>query len=196
MIMDLAWEEYLRSRFCPPAEVLLGENSEFLKAHTELCPWCYEDMEAFRQLVTVTLTVPTLVPESDPPVRLGDLRRLRAGLSGWGEPCARYYNSPLVLVVEPSEAPEVVRVALCHDFPDLASEGDVELIPGCFAEPWNTFACPVSALEYTIVNVGGHVLEKVRAKRRLYPPRWNPFHHLEVQTAAFFAQKLLVFLDF
>ncbi|WP_148045714.1 hypothetical protein [Desulfosoma caldarium] len=132
--------------------------------------------------------------------------RLACSLSDWG-PKNRYYNAPLVLVLESlPELPSVFRVALVHDFPDLAGPLDVAVAPGIFAEPWNTFACRNVHGECPVLSVPASVLHEVQ--QRAQPPCEslhaedtfpnNPqqaflsaFRRLEIEVASFFAQRIL-----
>jgi len=99
-----------------------------------------------------------------------------------------------------------VRVALVHDFPDLAGPGDVEIAPGAFAEPWNTFACSHDHLGKRILRapeaVMATVREKMQAPRGPVPGEaqgvdeafqafLEAFSRLEVDVAAFFALRTL-----
>ncbi len=139
-------------------------------------------------------------------IRPGDLVRFQPDLAGWG-PRDRYYNAPLVLVLEAlEETASAFRVALVHDFPDLAGPGDVEIMPGTFAEPWNTFACLRVHLSHSIYKVPESLLNVIRQKARnpsqavscdetstespLASFLWA-FQRLEVEVASFFAQRTL-----
>ncbi|MEJ5347604.1 MAG: hypothetical protein WHS46_02800 [Desulfosoma sp.] len=136
----------------------------------------------------------------------GDVVRLQPDLAGWG-PRSRFYNAPLVLVLESvEETASAFRVALVHDFPDLAGPGDVEVLPGIFVEPWNTFACLKEHVSDPIFTVSNALLNVIHQKAQNlsqavlcdeistqspFASFLSAFQRLEVEVASFFAQRTL-----
>lgn len=141
-------------------------------------------------------------PETrEPPAQPGEVRSIRSSLGGWG-PRSLYYNPPLVLVVSIPEAPwrgcnpGVVRVAQVHPAAPLAGPGDVEIAPGLFAEPWNTYPLRREDLGRVWEVVSGETLravvaaaEEARLRADTGPAaRWiEAFRRLEIEVGAFFA---------
>lgn len=214
----LAWQEALRVRGCPPEDVLCGEPNELLQGHLNACPWCEDDREDLKALIghesrvaghesrlgTRDLRPVTCDSGASGQDELGDVVRIAYSLSGWG-PKNRFYNPPLVLPVEALQEPaSAFRVALVHDFPDLAGPWDVQVAPGVFAEPWNTFACLSSHWDCRVLKVSASVLEEVRRRSQAFLPSdvglathdprgafLSAFRRLEMEVAAFFAQRVL-----
>lgn len=209
--LRLAWQEALRVRGCPPEDVLGGEPVlENLRAHLNACPWCEderEDLKALGRCMPKSRETRELALSwASGQAQLGDVVRIAPSLSGWG-PKSRFYNPPLVLLLEALKEPaSAFRVALVHDFPDLAGPWDVQVAPGVFAETWNTFACLSLHWDCRILQAPASVLEEVR-RRAQNPSRAflsgdasadNPrgaflsaFRRLEMEVAAFFAQRVL-----
>lgn len=210
--LRVAWEEALRVRGCPPQAVLCAEPiSDSLQGHLNACPWCEEEREDLKALGP-SMPKPQEAWElssfsaSGHDAQPGDVVRLAISLSDWG-PKDRYYNAPLVLVLESLPEPlSAFRVALVHDFPDLAGPWDVEVAPGIFAEPWNTFACLNAHWDGPIFSVPASVLNDVRQRvqnpwQTVQPEDTLPheprhsflsaFCRLEVEVASFFAQRIL-----
>ncbi|MGQ9671114.1 MAG: hypothetical protein ACUVWY_13275 [Desulfosoma sp.] len=219
--LRLAWQEALRVRGCPPEDVLCGEPvPENLRSHLNSCPWCEDDREDLKALIghesrgaghesrlgTRDPRPATCDSGASGQAELGDVVRLAHSLSGWG-PKNRFYNPPLVILVEALQEPAgAFRVALVHDFPDLAGPWDVQVAPGVFAEPWNTFACLSSHWDCRVLRVSASVLDEVRRraqnpsqafsaeKASALDPRGaflSAFRRLEMEVAAFFAQRVL-----
>lgn len=208
--LRLAWEEALRVRGCPPEALLLNDPiPETLARHLQTCPWCPDEREALKaagspipELRALSMSAAVEVSEIPKP---GDLVLLRSDLSDWG-PKGRFYNAPPVVVLESlEESSSAFRVALVHDFPDLAGPGDVEVAPGVFAESWNTFACHRSHMGRRILTVPERVFHLVKHNSGAWPasfpagiPDQSPeasfisaFRRLEVEVASYFAQRAL-----
>lgn len=144
----LALEEAYRVRTCPPSHVLLqNPPDDALCRHLDSCLFCREDRASLEALIGERPSLaarPPLPeqPESHVAPTVGDLRRIRENLGGWG-PQGRYFNPPLVLLVDRVKGrKDVFRAAQVHDFSALKGPGDIALLGHVFAESWNIY--PVS----------------------------------------------------
>lgn len=136
----LAWLRQWRRRCCPPESVLHGPADKALSEHVRLCPWCRQD-HGLGPTGFVPPDLPDGLGVSVPP-QPGELWSIAASLAGWGlggRSKGRYYNPPLVLIVD--VLPEAVTVVqTCGETTfaaadDLPFPGDME----GFAQPWNRY---------------------------------------------------------
>lgn len=127
-------------------------------------------------------------------------------MGGWG-PGGRYFNPPMVLVVEGLAELEAVRVVQLYDDPIWAGPGDLPVDPedpSLYAETWNGYAVrwsdlgrrygavPAASLEAVrcaieVASVAGEVIEE----RSAVAAYMEAFRRLEVEVSAFFAVRVL-----
>ncbi len=198
-LLCLAWRDMRQVRTCPPLRVL-RTGSPQARRHLAACPDCREKLEQAplaAELGKALAGLPLPCPEPAPPAP-GDLRVLRpAGKpEDWFDEDGDYHNPPLVLVLNEPDEEGRVLVAQVFDNEDLRAEGDVPLDDGLwgFAEAWNIYGLPVSALgEHPLYRAGkacaGQVLEESRG---VFPPIdvRSPLYHFrvcEVETGSFFS---------
>jgi len=200
--MRMAWQIALQARGCPPDSILRGGKADQrLRAHRAQCPFCseHETVEAglFEGIALAREPARRVEVEPREDRSPGTICRVSAALAGWG-PRERYYNPPLVLVLEyPRDMPGAVRVAQVYDDPCLAGPGDVPLEEGLFAESWNTYALRIEDLESAFGFVDETKLREVLNAQATDPPSpeegtiLDAFRRLEVEVAAFFALQAL-----
>lgn len=153
---------------------------------------------SLRQLFSPTSPNANLETTNGPPEpKPGQIRSVRRSLGGWG-PMGRYYNPPLVLVMDiPGAPPEAVRVAQVHHQPALAGPSDFEVGPELYAEAWNTYALrrvdldqlweqiPESGLREVIQAAEGRFASSAEGSS----PWLEAFQRLEIEVGAFFAMQ-------
>ncbi len=197
-----AWKRAWRMRCCPPDAVLYAsEDAGMLEAHLEICPWCRADQ-------TDGLPVPSfaaLCPVESTKVLpgTGELWLIKTTLGGWGEK-ARYFNGPVVLVIEDSDE-KMVNVLQIYDDDYFKGSDDVPLgndlvnEPGNelagFAEPWNRYSLCKDDLVLKLGEVTRDVLETCKAATKAPSVDIEQgsllwfFRNMEVETGFYFAQQ-------
>lgn len=197
-----AWMRAWRMRCCPPdLELYAVNHTDMLEQHLQVCPWCRADTaEIF----------PTSSPEKpftdqcagELPCS-GELWLVRPELGGWAEK-SRYYNGPVVLVLDDSDE-KTVNVMQVYDDDYFKGPEDVALASGPrdtpeegvagFAEPWNRYSLNRDDLAVRLGKVARDVVEKCRASS-LTPSieieqgslLWF-FRNMEVETGYHFARQ-------
>jgi hypothetical protein len=163
---NTAWERAWRTRCCPPdVELYRGEETDMLSAHLTICPWCRADQ--------IDILPSSSLPEAGPrqfssgPPRAGELWLVNPELGGWGEK-SRYYNGPLVLVLEDTDERTVNVLQIYHDDyfrgpDDVPLDREPDHVPAGFAEPWNRYSLCREDLAFRLAAVTEDVLERCRA---------------------------------
>lgn len=209
LAIEIAWQ----IRRCPPADMLMEfKEDTSLQTHLGGCLFCRECREALGDL-GAPLSAPAQAGQlfgEVIDVRPGQIWRLSQALSGWG-PKNRYYNPPLVLILEilqypPTPAPRraasvtpgAVRVAQVYDDLCLSGPGDFALGGSLFAESWNTYTMRQSDLGILFDTIPMEIAGKVSLAGSAEPlPDIDPhsilaaFRRLEIEVAAFFATQAL-----
>lgn len=194
-------------RACPPDEVLFArERSREKEAHLGYCRYCNERLEmttedhrAWQELGDrlKPLIVENGQNPSPAPGQIWSLDRERLG--GWG-PYDRYYNPPLVLVLQLQDNGRTVRVAQVCAEEDLKGDdgADVWLDEGIgFAESWNVYSVHRDDLKACRGEVdrslAKQVLEQSRKLSLLKEVSvdFQRFRELEVQVGAFVAMRAM-----
>ena len=194
---------YLK-RTCPPPSVLL-KGGELAERHLRSCRWCREEMEhtleyakAGQLIYEAALRSGFKRSEPTQPAA-GEIRAVKPGVpeTDFYDEYGIYHNPPLVLVLnEPDEA-GFVTVAQVFDEEDLCDAGDVTVDEGLFAEAWNVYGLPASALaRHAFCRLGGEAVEKVLAAsagefpdiEESSPLYW--FRQCELETGSFFSLRL------
>jgi hypothetical protein len=189
-----AWKRAWRMRCCPPDAVLYAsEDAGMLNAHLEICPWCRADqtdglpVPSFAALCPVNST--SILPGT------GELWLIKAELGGWGEK-VRYYNGPVVLVIEDFDE-KMVNVLQIYDDDYFKGPEDVPLgndLAG-FAEPWNRYSLCRDDLVLKLGEVTRDVLETCKAATKGPSTEIEQgsllwfFRNMEVETGFYFAQQ-------
>lgn len=198
--MEQSWLLAHQLRCCPPDHVLAGEMSDELKDHLATCPFCRVDRAATMPQVTLDHVVADR--EEQPRPQPGELWSLQLSRGGWG-PKNRYYNPPVVLVVERVE-PDYVQVVQTFDILELAGPDDL-LLDNClsgFAEPWNQYTLQTTDLHICLGHISRQRIDDL--SQRITAGHSAPasgsllwfFRQLEVETGWFFAARALEnFLD-
>jgi len=160
--LKLAYQRMCQLRYCPPLEELTEE-------HKRRCPFDHFPSEFFPKAKNRVEAV-----------EIGQIWRTEA--LGYDEDC-NYVNAALVLVTN-IISDDVVRVALVHTEPELATPGDVN-VHGCFfAEMWNTFPFPTARLEHFVMKVKVPELRRdVSASKSLPSPVHEHFRRMEADMA-------------
>ncbi|AJY69786.1 hypothetical protein RW64_09360 [Geobacter sulfurreducens] len=194
-------------RACPPDDVLFAvERSEELMAHLGYCRYCNERLEmtaddrsAWEELSRrlkqqLSENRPELAPA---PGQVWSLDRKRLG--GWG-PYDRYYNPPLVLVLQLQDNGQTIRVAQICAEEDLKGDdgADVWLDDSIgFAESWNVYSVHRGDLNVCRGEVDETPVFQVLAQPHSPSPANDihplirSFRELEVQVGAFVAMRAM-----
>lgn len=194
-------------RACPPDEVLFArERSMEMEAHLGYCRYCNERLEmtteghrAWQELGDrlKPLIVGNGQSHSPAPGQIWSLDRERLG--GWG-PYDRYYNPPLVLVLQLQDNGRIVRVAQVCAEEDLKGDdgADVWLDEGIgFAESWNVYSVHRDDLKVCRGEVDRSLAKQVlkQSSKHLSLKDVNAnvqqFRELEVQVGAFVAMRAM-----
>lgn len=189
-----AWTKAWRFRCCPPDRILSREKgSKALKQHLRLCPWCKKDVDAgFHQSMPPPVDYRHAIRT---PPKTGELWAVKENLEGWGEK-GRYYNAPVVLVVE-IPGSRVVSVLQIHDDIHFSGPGDLQLFPEFegFAESWNRYSLCVDDLAFPLGSISP---DKLNSLNGASPENMTAisqgsllwfFRHMEVETGYFFARQ-------
>jgi|GEM_PF-747334 len=193
-----AWELAWQTRFCPPEELILGqEPTPEAQAHLRACPYCAGQAALRRAAGPGPRVHPAPTPAAarptTPPLAAGQLWRLDPGRDGWG-PKERYYHGPVVLVLDTdSRLPNAVLVAQTYHDPLLSGPDDLSLGPRRFAQPWNVYTLHRRDLHHSCGQVDPALARRVLAASRgsltsleltstLYM-----FRQMEVELGCFFA---------
>lgn len=185
-LLGEAWRRIFRHRCCPPENVLLEPLHPELSAHLKVCPWCAED----RGQALTFPAPPGVEKPAEQKIKAGEIRPILAKYGGWG-PKARYYNSPLVLVLEIFADNRVEVVQIYDDF-GMAGPDDIPLNPQfeAFAETWNRYTLDSTMLGCSYGKVDDQCLKKCRGQYQ--EPDIEPgsllwfFRNLEVECGYFF----------
>lgn len=202
-----AWRAVYEQRACPPDEVLFAaKRSGEMEAHLGYCRYCNgrlemttEDHCAWQELASrlKPLIAGNGQSPSPAPGQIWSLDRERLG--GWG-PYDRYYNPPLVLVLQLQDNGRTVRVAQVCAEEDLKGDdgADVWLEEGIgFAESWNVYSVHQDDLKVCRGEVerslAKQVLEQSRKLSLLkeVDVHVQRFRELEVQVGAFVAMRAM-----
>ena len=193
-----AWHQMFLHRTCPPLSVLKN-GGQFVEQHLMLCPDCQanlaniSDFEAAGAMLA-KITFPKR--EMTKPVP-GDIRRIRPKTKPetWFDHNGRYYNPPEVLVLTEPDEHDYVRVAQIFSGADLSFANDINLDADEqeFAEAWNVYELPVSALApKSYRKVEPEVAERVLLAAEKEVTAFKPgttlfyFHKCEQEMASFF----------
>lgn len=194
-------------RACPPDEVLFaGKRSKEMEAHLGYCRYCNERLEmttedhsAWQELGgrLKPLIVGNGQNPSPAPGQIWSLDRERLG--GWG-PYDRYYNPPLVLVLQLQDNGRTVRVAqVCAEEGLKGEDGaDVWLDEGIgFAESWNVYSVHRDDLKACRGEIDRSLAKQVlKQSSNLSPSKEvdanvQRFRELEVQLGALVAMRAM-----
>jgi hypothetical protein len=195
-IDNTAWERAWRMRCCPPdVELYNSGEADMLSAHLAICPWCRAGQ--------AEILAGSCRPEADAgqfskgPPRAGELWLVNPELGGWGEK-SRYYNGPVVLVLEDTNE-RTVNALQIYDDDYFRGPDDVPLgraLAG-FAEPWNRYSLSREDLAYRLAAVTEDVLERCRAAAKAPSIDIDQgsllwfFRNMEVETGFYFAEQSL-----
>lgn len=191
-----AWCAAWRTRCCPPDRVLwAGSASAELAAHLESCPWCR--LDASQPMVEAPLPALPIIDATTVSPRAGELWAVKPELGGWGEK-SRYYNPPLVLVVDDRHE-RMVSVLQVYDDANFAGPGDVPMLPVTegFVESWNMYSLCKEDLALPLGTVTPEILAACRATASTPAADIEPgsllwfFRNMEVETGFFFARKAI-----
>lgn len=185
-------------RCCPP-DLKLHENKDarMLAAHLQICPWCRADKAEMLPVFCHPEPDVGQVPNKLP--RAGELWLVTPELGGWAEK-ARYYNSPVVLIIDDSDE-KMVNVLQIYDDDYLRGQEDVPLgrspgrKPAGFAEPWNRYSLSKDDLAFRLGEVSPEVLDKCRAATQAPSFAIDQgsllwfFRNMEVETGFYFARQ-------
>lgn len=184
-----AWELAWQTRFCPPEAMLRGDSlSPEVSAHLRACPCCAELASLTRESGAAPRTYPRSAVDMEhaaqPSLAPGQLWRLSPDLDGWG-PKARYYNSPVVLVLKVGLKfkDEVLVAQTYHDFL-LSGPGDTPLGPRRFAQPWNVYTLRSRDLAYCCGQVDSTRASEVLAASH------SAFSQIETTSALYFFRQM------
>lgn len=192
---DLAW----RTRFCPPDRLIMAEDlpAEAV-AHVKSCPSCRRRRELSKAGESGQGLPGLIWPGSCPgnageELKPGQIRSLDPGLAAWG-PKYRYYNPPVVLILELSQSlPNGVLVAQTYHDPALMGQGDVAITRFRFAEPWNLYTLHrenLGCLHGEIDQKTVRLVWEAGQKAAPQEPEWSPqflFRQMELEAACFFS---------
>lgn len=184
-----AWELAWQTRFCPPEELVYGQDqTPEAQAHLRACPYCADLAALRRPPGSGPRTYPAPASPSarpaTPPLATGQLWRLAPGLDGWG-PKERYYHSPVVLVLETgSQLPNAVLVAQTYHDTLLSGPDDLSLEPRRFAQPWNLYTLHRRDLDHCCGQVDPTLAQRVLVASR------GPFAPLEPTSALYLFRQM------
>lgn len=193
---DICWLNAWRNRSCPPDDILLGPVTPELADHLEICPECRDHRELIgpRDIQQLAAALQEIIPDktSTPPVP-GQIWSLQPQLGNWG-PKKRYYNPPMVLVLESRRNDRFCLVAQIHNNANFIGQGDIILpgYPQLQAESWNTYTLRQSDLNRYWGMVELSVVEAIKAESTIVSEinersLLDLFRQLEVETGFFFS---------
>jgi hypothetical protein len=197
-LLKLAWQTALQTRTCPPDNIL-STRDDFTRKHIQACVFCQERLEHKHesgawQEIGRHLPSPLLKSEKKSPLP-GEVWSIDPALAGWG-PKNRFYNPPLVLVLEQGRESNHVLVCQLYWDTELLGPDDIYISDEIgFAEAWNTYSFCADDLDKCLGKVPDDELESIRLARNkdlesietdsvLYY-----FRELELEVGSFFAQK-------
>lgn len=174
-LQQLALQLASQHRTCPEDAILFSENPDSeLNAHLKSCLACRDrkknhpagtpDMqEAFRVLKS------RFSPPSPGEPVPGQIWKLMRRIAGWG-PNNRYFNPPLVLVLQKESQSGEFRVSQVYSDDLLMGPDDVWLGNGLgFAQPWNIYAVNRRDLEMQLAAVDNGILLEFNPQRLSLP---------------------------
>ncbi len=185
------WQIALNIRTCPPDVILLKEKSENLTRHIHSCYMCRMNLDI---QVDETWTWPEVYQElgntsgPDP----GQIRKISNELAGWG-PKDRYYNPPLVLILDVIDE-HAVHVAQIYPGQEFKSEDDVYLDGFGYVQPWNTYTMGIQDLEGVLGTTYLHIPRMILGKSEEYfhadeDSMLYLFRCMEIEVGSFFSQQ-------
>lgn len=197
-ILKSGWRTAVILRTCPPKNLGLSqENKDSFNSHIKRCPFCsknffeadeYEDWEELSQALETLLEEPEVKkPES------GQVWSIKRDLEGWDDEY-RYFNTPLILIIEVNEHLHAVKVAQIYSDTILIGPDDVYMDEEIgFAQPWNVYTLNFDDLGYCWYNIDMALVDKVKeiSKGEFQEIEANSplyfFRQLELEVGAFFS---------
>ena len=174
-LQQLSLQLASQQRSCPDDALLFSDHpSPDLKAHLKGCPHCRErrksppaNPSALRDAFAIlagTFSKPSPVEPAP-----GEIWKLRHRITGWG-PGNRYFNPPLVLLLQQETTPGEYRVSQIYSDDLLMGADDIPLGEGLgFAQPWNIYAVHRRDLERRLAFVGNEIVDACSPHRLLQP---------------------------
>jgi len=201
--LQLAWQRAWQMRGCPPDALLYSIDPDHsLAEHLQRCPFCREQREAGAAAAGALQEIASRMAHLAGVAQVGGTRlspvpgqiwSMRRELSGWG-PKGRYYNPPLVLVLDcPKAMPGALRVAQLFDDPLLAGAGDLRMTDDWLVESWNTYTLAENDLDRCLTTIAAEALESVlKSEQGPFPvvvegSHLAAFRRLELEVGAFFS---------
>ncbi|MEI6215440.1 MAG: hypothetical protein WCP10_15155 [Desulfuromonadales bacterium] len=199
----IALRAVYEQRVCPPDDILFASpHSEELEAHLGYCRFCAERLamtdgerkswELVSQRVQQELA-PLPTDANPAPGQIWSLRRNMLG--GWG-PLDRYFNPPLVLLLESLINDRTYRAAQICNEEALQCPADVRLPDDSgFVEPWNAFVVHRDHLNRFIGSTGELIARRVIKHIDEMPedsqarPLIKQFHELEKDVARVISER-------
>lgn len=189
------WLRAWRHRCCPPDYILHEKKSPQLDRHLEHCPWCRNDLK--RGPAGFHIPDDLISDDSGPQAVPGQLWSVSDSLSGWG-PKNRYYNPPLVLIIDQPDPHAVNIVQVCDDMTFFGPD-DVVLDNDRigFAQPWNRYTLKKTDLGFFFGSVSTGLLQQLTTDSDTHAGELEPgsllwfFRQMEVETGFFFAEQAM-----
>jgi hypothetical protein len=181
-------------RCCPPDVELYADNHpDMLENHLQICPWCRADKTEILSATFLNKKPTGQFPKESP--RTGELWLVKQELGGWAEK-SRYYNGPVVLIMDDSDQ-KTVNVLQIYDDDYFKGPDDVSLGDGLagFAEPWNRYSLSRDDLAVRLGKVTRDVEEKCRGYSSVPSIEIEQgsllwfFRNMEVETGFYFARR-------
>ena len=161
-------------RTCPPPAVRHDpKQRQEYERHLSICPYCSDPNTAERGAWETLarslgdLSKGTGEPSADK-IAAGQLRFIRHGMVGWRD--ALFYNPPMVLVIETTQAiSDDVLVSQTYFDISLAGPGDLILteqqtpVGDLFVEPWNTYTLKGADLGEGLGCVDTEIIDAVKS---------------------------------
>ncbi|WP_045214245.1 hypothetical protein [Desulfonatronovibrio magnus] len=185
------WQIALNIRTCPPDTILFKETSENLTRHIRSCYMCQMNLEI---QVDKTWSWPEVYQklECDSGPEPGQVRKIRPELAGWG-PKDRYYNPPLVLILEVVDE-QAVRVAQIYPGEEFKTEDDTYLDGFGYAQSWNIYTLAVHDLEGLLGTIDSQTVQRIiHNSEKYFHAEENSmiylFRCMETEVGSFFSQQ-------
>lgn len=185
------WQIALNIRTCPPDTILFKETSKNLTRHIRSCYMCQMNLEI---QVDETWSWPEVYQklECDSGPEPGQITKVSSELAGWG-PKDRYYNPPLVLILEVIDE-QAVRVVQIYPGEEFKSEDDIYLDGIGYAQPWNIYTMGIKDLEGQVGAVDFDILQKIIDISEKYFHAEEDsmiylFRCMEIEVGSFFSQQ-------
>lgn len=174
-MQQIAFQLASQQRTCPGDDLLFDKSPcPELEAHLSVCPACQERKNALTTSFSVNqdtfkvLRSTFSLPNFGEPAP-GQIWKMKRRVAGWG-PGKRYFNPPLLLVLDKESFHGEYKVAQTYSDDLLMSSDDVWLGEGIgFAQPWNIYTVNGRDLELPLAMVENEIFVSCSTQNLSHP---------------------------